>query len=447
MSHSYIGAWSVFDEDHAEGLDKAFDRYRRAGITRISYAGIAHALPIHEEFYKATNIDPHVQIDFEKNRGDAFGTKEKLIEADFFEIQRMAADYGIEFVMNVTPGVSDVIVEHYPDVAVTDVEGAKSPHWLCPSNPDVLEYFRGRIRDIVRHTKVHEIELDVVSINVYDPQVVPDWVSPELSPLTELAAGSCFCPHCIARAREVGLPIDEIRTELRAITRDARALTNENFIRRRDAYRGAFDIVRFLVRHPKVVEWLNFRASAVEHFVHRIRETVRRTNPQAILSSDLVSPSFSWKLGQFYHNQPAVCDLTKLMLYHKRIGRFEVKPLQRLKERLPEISEEQIMGQYFALRGFSGPATFDRFSAEGLDVENVYYEILKAKMEAGPSHPIIAGLVGDPPATHQDVEQAVEMAHRGGADGYMLHLWYHDAPKENIDAFGEAIRRVEQESS
>ena len=85
MSHSYIGAWSVFDEDHAEGLDKAFDRYRRAGITRISYAGIAHALPIHEEFYKATNIDPHVQTDFEKNRGDAFGTKEKLIEADFFE--------------------------------------------------------------------------------------------------------------------------------------------------------------------------------------------------------------------------------------------------------------------------------------------------------------------------------------------------------------------------
>ena len=446
MHHSYIGAWSVFDEDYAEGLDKAFDRYRRAGITRISYAGIAHALPVHEQFYQATKIDPHVQIDFEKNQGDLFGTKEKLIEADFREIQRMAADYGIAFVMNVTPGVSDVIVERYPDVAVIDVEGAKSPHWLCPSNPDVREYFCGRVRDIMTHTEVNEIELDVVSINVYDPQVVPDWVLPELSPLTELAAGSCFCPHCITRARQVGLSIDEIRTELRAITRDARTLTKDNFVRQRDAYRGAFDIVRFLVRHPEIVAWLNFRASTVEHFVHRIRETVRRANPRALLSSDLVSPSFSWKLGQFYHHQPAVSDLTKLMLYHKRIGRFEVKPLQTLKAHLPEISEEAIMRQYFALRGFSGPTTFDQFSAKGLDVENVYYEILKAKTEVGPSHPIIAGLVGDPPATPEDVERAVEMAHRGGADGYMLHLWYHDAPKENIVAFGEAIRRVEKES-
>ena len=200
------------------------------------------------------------------------------------------------------------------------------------------------------------------------------------------------------------------------------------------------------MRHPEIVAWLNFRASTVEHFVHRIRETVRRANPRALLSSDLVSPSFSWKLGQFYHHQPAVSDLTKLMLYHKRIGRFEVKPLQTLKAQLPEISEEAIMRQYFALRGFSGPTTFDQFSAEGLDVENVYYEILKAKAEVGPSHPIIAGLVGDPPAIPEDVERAVEMAHRGGADGYMLHLWYHDAPKENIVAFGEAIRRVQKES-
>ena len=90
----------------------------------------------------------------------------------------------------------------------------------------------------------------------------------------------------------------------------------------------------------------------------------------------------------------------------------------------------------------TGPDTFDRFSCEGIGVENIYYEVKKAKLEAGNGHKIIAGLGADPPSTVDDVKNAVEMAYKAGADGYMLHLWYHNAPKENILAFGDKLREL-----
>jgi hypothetical protein len=395
-----------------------------------------------EALYSDVLIDPHVQIDFERDEGDLFGSKKVLIDYGYENIKKMAKAYNLDLIVNITPGVSDVIVEKYPETAVVDVHGRRSPHWLCPSNVEVRKYFSTRLRDMMGKMDVGEIELDVVSINVYDPQVVPDWVSPELSPLTEIGAASCFCSHCMEAARQAGLDIEKIKREVKAIASDAQQLSKEQFFLQSDTIRSAFDMVRYILRHPHLVQWLNFRATAVNDFVNTMRNTVKNTNSNTKLSCDLVSPSFSWKLGQRYETQHEVSDMTKLMLYHKRIGSFEAKPLKRLAAAIPDVSEETVLDQYYRLRGFSGPSLMQDFNQQGLDVKNVFYEVKKAKESANKNHPIIAGLVGDPPATPNDVEQAVEMAHSGGADGYMLHLWYHDSPRENITAFGEKIKEL-----
>lgn len=439
----YIGAWAIFDEDCSEGFDTAFQRYKDAGIQTIMYGDVAFTFDVHREYYINTCIDPMIEIEHAKTYGDAWGTKHHLINSNFNNVRELASRYQIDLGFDITPGVSDPLIAKYPHLAVTDVEGKRSKHWMCPANPDVRQYFFGRVEDILDYNLgIKEVELDVVSLDFYDPQIVPDWVLPELYPLRQLATGNCFCEHCSALAISKGLDLVKVKKEISAIYQDAITLTYQQFKDLHDSYRGAFDILRFVIRHPLLVDWLRFRGDIVNSFILGMKKVIKSKNPNIIISNDLVSPSFSWTIGQIYADQPSMTDLTKLMIYHKRIGSFEYKPLEKIQKAIPQINDVEILDQYYRLKGFSGPNSLLGLKNEGIDVENIYYEVRKAKLEVGSSHKIIVGLVGDNPATPLDVESAVTMAHNAGADGYMLHLWYGNAPKENIIAFGEILHRL-----
>ena len=160
MNRKYTGAWAVFDEDYSEGLDSAFARYREAGIKHIMYAGIAHTFEVHDKYYSETCINPMMQIEYEEKKGDIFGTKYFLINTVYDEISALAKKYDLDIGLNITPGVSDPIVEKYPLTAVVDIEGRRSRHWMCPSNPDVRKYFYGRIEDILTHN-ISSFSIDV----------------------------------------------------------------------------------------------------------------------------------------------------------------------------------------------------------------------------------------------------------------------------------------------
>lgn len=439
----YVGAWAIYDEDYTEGLDVAFSRYKEAGIQRVMYGGVAHSFSVHQEHYTDTCIDPMLEIDYEAANGDQFGTKCHLINSDITEVRKLAASYNIDIGLNITPGVSEPIIAKHPDLAVEDIEGRKSNHWMCPSNPDVRAYFNGRIEDIISNNAgIKEIELDVVGLDFYDPQVVPDWVLPELYPLRQLAIGNCFCKHCTEMAEKNGIDVNTLKPIIRSLYKEATTLTYDKFTDLSILYRGVFDIVRIFLKYPILLDWLKHRASVVGSFVNEVNKKVKAIDPSILISSDLVAPSFSWALGQIYADQPLFSDITKLMFYHKRIGAFESKPLRKIQVEIPEIADKEILDQYYRLKGFSGPDSMNELSEKGLDVENVYYETRKAKIEVGDNHKIVVGLVGDQPATAKDVEEAVLMAHKGGADGYCLHLWYGNAPKENILAFGNMLKKI-----
>jgi hypothetical protein len=439
----YVGAWAIYDEDYTEGLDVAFSRYKEAGLKRVMYGGVAHSFDVHHEYYQDTCIDPMLEIDYEAANGDQFGTKCHLINSDINEVRKLAASYGIDIGLNITPGVSEPIIAKYPELAVEDIEGRKSSHWMCPSNPDVRAYFIGRIKDIILHNSgIKEVELDVVGLDFYDPQVVPDWVLPELYPLRQIAIGNCFCKHCTETAERNGIDVNQLKPIIRSLYKEATTLTYEKFTDLSILYRGIFDIVRVFLKYPILIHWLRHRASVVSSFVNEVYKNVHVIDPSILISSDLVAPSFSWALGQSYADQPLFTDITKLMFYHKRIGGFESKPLKKIQAEIPEISDREILDQYYRLKGFSGPGSISELSEKGLDVENIYYETRKAKIEVGNNHKIVVGLVGDQPATPKDVEDAVLMAHKGGADGYFLHLWYGNAPKENVLAFGDTLKRI-----
>ena len=94
------------------------------------------------------------------------------------------------------------------------------------------------------------------------------------------------------------------------------------------------------------------------------------------------------------------------------------------------------------LTGYQGGLSFAEFSQQGFPPINVYYEVRKARIEVGSDYFLVAGIVGDQPATPNDVEEAVTMAAKGGADGFCLHTWYGRTTPSNYAAFGNKGREL-----
>ncbi|MCD6537289.1 hypothetical protein J7L18_01575 [Candidatus Bathyarchaeota archaeon] len=96
---------------------------------------------------------------------------------------------------------------------------------------------------------------------------------------------------------------------------------------------------------------------------------------------------------------------------------------------------------YKRLVGYEGPPSITYFSQHGFPSTNIYYELRKAREEVGPDYKLIAGIVGDA-ATPTDIEEAIIMAVKGGADGFCLHTWYGRTPPSNYAAFGNKAREL-----
>jgi hypothetical protein len=218
------------------------------------------------------------------------------------------------------------------------------------------------------------------------------------------------------------------------------SLSKDGFYRLYDTFRGQYDIVRFFMDHPELLEWIRLRCLILERAFKAVYETAKSIDPKVRISHDMLPPTWSWSLAQDYRRHKAYADNYKIIFFNKRTGSYEVNPLIAIKDALPEVSDRDIMDLFSRLTGYEGPLGFPAFSQEGFPPINVYYELRKAREEVGASFPLIAGIVGDAPSRPEDVERAVEEAARGGADGFCLHTWYGRTTPSNYSSFGNKAR-------
>jgi hypothetical protein len=425
----YIGVWTSKNEMLQIGYRRSLEFYAECGITTIivGYEGA------HPEYYRGLRKIPPMK------REESTPTLK--------EICCMAEDLGLEVEVVIDPKSSE-LARSFPEVSIVDVLGNRSPSISCPSNPDVIEYVLARVRDIAEnYGGIRGLELDGLYIDMHPRMTNPYGQPGALYPLHHVAPESCFCEHCIKLAREEGVNIESIRRVVREITETSLKSSPEAFYRLHDSFRGAYDMVRFLLNYPELVEWLNFRCRIVERALKIIWETIKSINPKLIVSEDMLPPTWSWSIGQDYRRHKSYCDYYKIIFFHKRTGSFEINPLLAIKDKIPSIPDEDIMNLFKRLTGYEGPPSFTLFSQHGFPPINVYYEIKKAREEVGLNYPLVAGIVGDAPATPSDVESAVIMAAKGGASGFCLHTWYGRTTPSNYAAFGNKGRELAKQIS
>lgn len=106
--------------------------------------------------------------------------------------------------------------ERHPQIAVRNAWGDLLPHSLCPAQPAVIRYATGLVREVVDRLPVDALELE--GWHYYTiPHIALRTKSAYAPESVEIEQASlCFCPACLARARQTGLDGEAVAAAVRS---------------------------------------------------------------------------------------------------------------------------------------------------------------------------------------------------------------------------------------
>lgn len=104
--------------------------------------------------------------------------------------------------------------DEYPDCAPRNAFGDLYPADLCPANPDVRAYVRALVADISRY-EVSTILAESLHYHGLEHGYHHERYFIELGPRARYLLGLCFCEHCLAAARRLGVGGEAVQESVR----------------------------------------------------------------------------------------------------------------------------------------------------------------------------------------------------------------------------------------
>jgi len=210
-----------------EGIETAIDTMIEKGaintlmlLTNIDYAttrgwGALTHNPRGKQSLTASGFtyDPHLEY-YTKTRIKPLKSQdEELKSANVFpSIIDVAKAHGMEtyaFMLHRFPGF-----DNYPDCHVIDVLGRSVQGVFCHNNPDVRNLYFGMVEDLLGNFNFDGIFLDLFDHFIqYGFSTLTDEMADTFGitslPNPEMGL-TCFCRHCVEKAKEQGIDIGEI---------------------------------------------------------------------------------------------------------------------------------------------------------------------------------------------------------------------------------------------
>jgi len=337
----------------------------------------------HLEFYAKTKIKPMKSQDGELKGANVLP-----------EIIDVAKAHGMEtyaFLLHRFPGFED-----HPDCHVIDVLGRPVQGVYCHNNPDVRNLYFGMVEDLLRSYDFDGIFLDLFDHSVqYGYRTLTDEMADTFGmtslPKPEMGL-TCFCGHCVEKAKAQGIDVGEIRKGL------LRGVSLGYIPEKVEKLSRADEVFRFLADIPEYLDWLRFRMRAHAELhaeIYNLAKTIDRGTKVAL---DIYSIPDSWKYATDWKMMVDACDWIKPMFY-------------------------------------SGTYPGTAFSPERV-YEGTLDAIGETKHKVGIAPGINACMVG-PEVVGKSVTQALS----AGADGVVISWDYALIPLEAMDAARKAIEK------
>lgn len=267
----------------------------------------------------------------------------------------------------------------------------------CPTRKEVREYNLQSIRDMAKKPGIKGIIIDGAR-----------FASPS-SGSTFDAFYTCFCPHCMEKARQMGFDEKEMRIAASMLY---------------DFLHGKkLDLTPYFYG---LREWFEFRrAATTEHlldFVHAVKEV----NPELKAGIYIFAPSLSDLVGQHYRDLQKEMDIIAPMLYRcypEESGpaclNAELADMLRMLEGAADLTEEQRVKILDGLTGhelvgYEKPETLQK----GLPPQILRAETARAR-RMSPKNDLVPIIELDDP----NLPEAIAQTMAGGADGVDFFLY------------------------
>jgi hypothetical protein len=171
----------------------------------------------------------------------------------------------------------------HPDLACQTPFGDVLVNALCPSQPEVRRYLVALCLDTAAQPGVREIAIETPGFQTYRHGHHHEFELIDLPPAAETLLGTCFCPACLARAREAGL-------DGQALAAQARQALDAFFA----------DEVATLPDPKADADWAalqTLRANTVTSLIVEIRASLSRDIVLSVIPSVQTPNSLSWGEG------------------------------------------------------------------------------------------------------------------------------------------------------
>lgn len=187
----------------------------------------------------------------------------------------------------------------HPDHVVRTAHGDPQYYGLCPSSPAARAYVTNMVAEISERYRPDRIELESPDFMGFDHGYHHEKDGLGLLPEDRFLLGLCFCDHCMARARNAGVPAEAARDTVRRLLDDAfaRELPQAVFPRFPDDGPAAF------ADHADLARYLDWRREPVASL---IRETRQAAHPGTRLL--LIDFEGSWWGGVDLPSIAGHCD-------------------------------------------------------------------------------------------------------------------------------------------
>ena len=316
----------------------------------------------------------------------------------------------------------------------------------CFNNPEFRAWTVGTVRDLFENYPIEGLQYGAERSGPVGGMLI--WAG---SP-------ACFCPFCLARAKQSGIDGERARKGMTELHTFLKGLREGAAAPSEGALAG---VLRIFMNYPEVLAWER-QWHVANNDVHRlIRDAVKAIRPAADVGRHVshVESSFDpfYRAGAPYEEMADACDFVKPILYHEIFGPRLRGYLDTVgKTVLRGLSPAQALDLFYALFGHDPAAEggLEKIVEVGLSPEYVYRETKrgvdalqgKARMYAGIGLDIPkgAGWGTQPwPSDPERLYRAVRRAFDAGGAGIVISREYEENRVESLKVVGRAVRDME----
>ena len=331
---------------------------------------------------------------------------------------------------------------HYAELAEIDLNGRPTVN-PCYNHPDYRAFLRGKVESL---------------LSGY-PELVDGvaWGCERMGPLDYMLSGSstatCFCTHCQAKARELGISVPRAQAGYRELAQLFHATAQDPAPT--DGYFICF--WRLLLKYPEILSWETLWMDSFQGMQAELYTLAKSIAPQKPFGFHLMqNMTFSpfYRAEEDYTKRKDYADFLKVATYNNAGGPRMAAYLTNLSHTVfHDAQPQEFLALYYKMMNYK-EAPFDQLASAGLSPDYVAKETKRAlagvagETKIYPGIDIDVPILGEGPKTTdkrtqpEDVKRALQAAFGAGADGVVLSREYVEMWLANLTAAGDTLREI-----